>query len=87
MLRGEIVLMDHLPVHKVAGTAERSTAGDVNLPSEIFAGPQPDRADLKAHLRKAAAHECRIGRVVPISARMDAGTAMPAMFEHDRNPL
>ena len=47
--RGEIVLMDNLPVHKVAGVArgDRSSGRDADLSSEVFAGPQPDRAGLQ----------------------------------------
>lgn len=47
--RGEIVLMDHLPAHKVAGRrgGDRSSGRDVDLSSEVFAGPQPDRAGLQ----------------------------------------
>ena len=47
--RGETVLMDHLPVHKVAGVAEAIEAAgrDAHLSSEVFAGPQPDRARLQ----------------------------------------
>jgi transposase len=72
--RGEIVLMDNLPVHKVAGVAEaieRAGATLIYLPKY-----SPDLnpielafSKLKAHLRKAAEHTIprllrRIGRVV-----------------------
>ena len=72
--RGEIVLMDHLPVHKVAGVVEAIEAAGATL----FYLPKysPDLnpielafSKLKAHLRKAAEHTIlrllhRIGRVV-----------------------
>jgi transposase len=72
--RGETVLMDNLPVHKVAGVAEAIQAAGAMLiylpkyspdlnPSELAF------SKLKAHLRKAAEHTIprllrRIGRVV-----------------------
>ena len=72
--RGETVLMDNLPVHKVAGVAEAIQAAgamliylpkyspDLNPIEQAF-------SKLKAHLRKAAEHTIprllrRIGRVV-----------------------
>ena len=60
--QGEIVLMDHLPVHKIAGVAEAIEAAGARL---IYLPKySPD-----AHLRKAAEHTIlrllrRIGRVV-----------------------
>src|SRR5208282_910445 len=72
--RGEIVLMDNLPVHRVAGVAEaieRAGATLIYLPKY-----SPDLnpielafSKLKAHLRKAAEHTIpclwrQIGRVV-----------------------
>ena len=97
--RGETVLMDNLPVHKVAGVAEAIQAAgamliylpkyspDLNPIEQAF-------SKLKAHLRKAAEQPSRasyVGSValLPISARRNAGIsfAMRAMFEPDRNPL
>src|SRR5262245_16560204 len=47
--RGEIVLMDHLPAHKVAGIAEAIEAAGATLIylPKVFPGPQPDRAGLQ----------------------------------------
>ena len=72
--RGDIVLMDNLPVHKVAGVAEAiETAGAALIYLPKYS---PDLnpielafSKLKAHLRKAAEHTIprllrRIGRVV-----------------------
>jgi transposase len=72
--RGDIVIMDNLPVHKVAGVAEAITAAGATL---LYLPPySPDLnpielafSKLKAHLRKAAEHTIprllrRIGRVV-----------------------
>ena len=55
--RGEIVLMDNLPVHKVAGVAEAIEASgrDADLSSEVFAGPQPDRDWPSANSRRICA--------------------------------
>jgi len=72
--RGEIVLMDHLPAHKVAGVAEAIEAAGatlIYLPkySPDFNPIELAFSKLKAHLRKAAEHTLlrllrRIGRVV-----------------------
>ena len=72
--RGEIVLMDHLPTHKVAGVAEAIEAAGatlIYLPkcSPDFNPIELAFSKLKAHLRKAAEHTIprllrRIGRVV-----------------------
>jgi transposase len=72
--RGDIVLMDNLPVHKVAGVEQAIEAADATL---IYLPPySPDLnpiemafSKFKAHLRKAAEHTIpsllrRIGRVV-----------------------
>ena len=46
--RDDIVVMDNLQVHKVAGVQEaiESAGSDASLPAEIFARPQPDRTAL-----------------------------------------
>jgi transposase len=44
--RGDIVVMDNLPVHKIAGV-DRSGGGRAGLSSAVFAGPQPNRAGLQ----------------------------------------
>jgi transposase len=72
--RGEIVLMDHLPVHKVAGVAEAIKAAGATLIYLPKYSPDLNPIELafsklKAHLRKAAEHTIlrllrRIGRVV-----------------------
>ena len=99
--RGEIVLMDHLPVHKaqVAGVVEAIEAAGATLIYLPKYSPDLNPIELafsklKAHLRKAAEHTILrlcVGSVasLPISARKNAGTsfAMPAMLEHGRNPL
>jgi transposase len=72
--RGDIVVMDNLPVHKVAGVEEAIKASGAML---LYLPPySPDLnpieqafSKLKAHLRKAAEHTIpglmrRIGRVV-----------------------
>lgn len=71
---GEIVLMDNLPVHKVAGVAEAIEAAGATL--IYFPKYSPDLnpielafSKLKPHLRKAAEHTIprllrQIGRVV-----------------------
>lgn len=72
--RGDIVVMDNLPVHKVAGVAEAIEAAGATL---LYLPPySPDLnpiemafSKLKAHLRKAAEHTVpgllrKIGRLV-----------------------
>jgi transposase len=71
--RGDIVVMDNLPVHKVAGVAQAIEAAGATL---LYLPPySPDLnpielafSKLKAHLRKAAEHTIprllrRIGRI------------------------
>lgn len=72
--RGEIVLMDNLPVHKVAGVADAIEAAGAMLIYLPKYSPDLNPIELafsklKAHLRKAAEHTIprllrRIGRVV-----------------------
>lgn len=72
--RGEIVLMDHLPAHKVAGVAEAIEAVGATLIYLPEYSPDLNPIELafsklKAHLRKAAERTIlrllrRIGRVV-----------------------
>ena len=72
--RGETVLMDNLPVHKVAGIAEAIEAAGATLIYLPKYSPDLNPIELafsklKAHLRKAAEHTIRrlwrrIGRVV-----------------------
>jgi transposase len=79
--RGDIVVMDNLPVHKVAGVAEAIEAAGATL---LYLPPySPDLnpielafSKLKAHLRKAAEHTIpgllrRIGRVVKAFSRRE----------------
>jgi transposase len=94
--RGEIVLMDHLPVHKVAGAAEAIEAAGATLIYLPKYSPDLNPIELafsklKAHLaRRPSIRFCGscVGSVasLPISARKNAGTsfAMPAMLEHAR---
>jgi transposase len=72
--RGEIVLMDSLPVHKVAGVAEAIEAAGATLIYLPKYSPDLNPIELafsklKAHLRKAAEHAMprllrRIGRLI-----------------------
>ena len=72
--RGDTVLMDHLPVHKVAGVEEAIEAAGATLVYLPKYSPDLNPIELafsklKAHLRKAAEHKLarllrRIGRVV-----------------------
>ena len=72
--RGDIVLMDNLPVHKVAGVAEAIEVAGATLIYLPKYSPDLNPIEmafskLKAHLRKAAEHTVprllrRIGRVV-----------------------
>jgi transposase len=97
--RGDIVVMDNLPVHKVAGVQQAIEAAGATL---LYLPPySPDLnpiemafSKFKAHLRKAAEHTIpgllrKIGRVVKASAPKNAeiSCATPDMFKHDRNPL
>jgi transposase len=71
--RGDIVLMDHLPVHKVSGVEEAIAATGATLIHLPKYSPDLNPIELafsklKAHLRKAAEHTMprllrRIGRV------------------------
>ena len=61
MPRGDIVLMDNLPVHKVAGVAEAIEAAGATLIYLPKYSPDLNPIELafsklKAHLRKAAEH-------------------------------
>jgi transposase len=97
--RGDIVLMDNLPVHKVAGVAEAIEAAGATLIYLPKYSPDLNPIELafsklKAHLRKAAEHTIprllrQIGRIVTDFRAKNAETsfAMQATFEHDRNPL
>ena len=72
--RGDIVIMDNLPVHKVAGVEEAIEAAGATLIYLPKYSPdlnpiEPAFSKLKAHLRKAAEHTIprllrRIGRIV-----------------------
>jgi transposase len=79
--RGDIVVLDNLPVHKVAGIEEAIEAAGATL---LYLPPySPDLnpielafSKLKAHLRKAAEHTIsgllrRIGRVVKAFTRQE----------------
>jgi DDE superfamily endonuclease len=97
--RGEIVLMDHLPVHKVAGVAEAIEAAGATLIYLPRYSPELTPIELafsklKAHLRRRPSirfcGSC-VGSVALLSilVRKNAGTsfALPAMLEHHQNPL
>ncbi len=72
--RGDIVIMDNLPVHKVAGVEQAIEAAGATLlylpPYSPDLNPiEPAFGKVKAHLRKAAEHTIprlvrRIGRIV-----------------------
>src|ERR1700704_4148961 len=72
--RGDIVIMDNLPVHKVAGVEQAIEAAGATLlylpPYSPDLNPiEPAFSKVKAHLRKAAEHTLprlvrRIGRIV-----------------------
>lgn len=72
--RGDIVIMDNLPVHKVAGVEQAIEAAGATLlylpPYSPDLNPiEPAFSKVKAHLRKAAEHTIprlvrRIGRIV-----------------------
>ena len=71
--RGDIVIMDNLPVHKVAGVEQAIEAAGATLlylpPYSPDLNPiEPAFSKVKAHLRKAAEHTIprlvrRIGRI------------------------
>ena len=96
--RGELVLMDNLPVHKIAGVTEAIEGAGATLIYLPKYSPDLNPIELafsklKAHLRKAAEHtipRLSAGSValLAISARKNAGTsfATQVMFEPDRNP-
>src|SRR5262245_15438645 len=94
--RGEIVLMDHLPVHKVAGIAEAIEAAGatlIYLPKYSPGSSWPSANSRHICARRPSIRFCGycVGSVasLAISARKNAGTsfAMPAMLVHDRNLL
>jgi transposase len=72
--RGDIVVMDNLPAHKVAGVEQAIEAAGATLlylpPYSPDLNPiEPAFSKVKAHLRKAAEHTVprllrRIGRIV-----------------------
>ena len=72
--RGDIVVMDNLPAHKVAGVEQAIEAAGATLlylpPYSPDLNPiEPAFSKVKAHLRKAAEHTIprlvrRIGRIV-----------------------
>ncbi len=72
--RGDIVVMDNLPAHKVAGIEQAIEAAGATLLylppySPDFNPIEPAFSKVKAHLRKAAEHTIprlvrRIGRIV-----------------------
>ena len=97
--RGEIVLMDNLPVHRVAGVAEAIEGAGATLIYLPKYSPDLNPIELafsklKAHLRKAAEHTIsrlwrRIGRAVADFTAKNAQitSAMRDTLLHDRNPL
>ena len=97
--RGDTVMMDSLPVHKVAGVRELIEAAGAML--RYLPKYSPDLnpieqafSKLKAHLRKATERTIprlcrRIGTLMARSPRKNAPitSGMQAMPLHDRNPL
>jgi len=96
---GEIVSMDNLPAHKVAGVREMIEAAGAMLwllpPYSPDLNPiEQSFAKLKAHLRKAEERTIpalwdRIGTILTTSHRRNAKTTSltPDMDQTDRNPL
>jgi hypothetical protein len=86
--RGEIVLMDHLPVHKVAGVGggDRSSGRDVDLSSEVFAGPQPDRAGLQQTQGASAQGGRTYDSAVLVSDRSRCYRFQPARMQELLSP-
>ena len=98
--RGDIVIMDNLPVHKVAGVEQAIEAAGATLlylpPYSPDLNPiEPAFSKVKAHLRKAAEHTIprlvrRIGRIASTfqpTRMQELLSARGLMFERDRNPL
>jgi transposase len=97
--RGEIVLMDNLPIHKIAGVAEAIEAASATLiylpkyspdlnPIEMALASSRRICARRPNTRSRASCAASLASL-PISAPKNAKTSfvMPAMFEHDRNPL
>ena len=94
--RGEIVLMDNLPVHKVVGVAAAIEAAGATLIYLPKYSPDLNPIELafsklKAHLRNTPFQASCGGSVASLkdSVRKSAETffGTQAMFEPDRNPL
>ena len=97
--RGDIVMMDSLPVHEVAGVREVIEAAGATL--RYLPKYSPDRnpieqafSKFKAHLRKAAERTIprlsrRIGALTAKSVRKNVPITshMQPTLPHDRNPL
>ena len=78
--RGDIVMMDSLPVHKVAACTRghRSSRREATLSAQIFAGPQPDRASLQ-QTQGASTKSCRANHSAPLPQdRRACGRIQPA---------
>jgi transposase len=97
--RGDIVIMDNLPAHKVNGVEQAIEVAGATLmylpPYSPDLNPiEPAFSKVKAHLRRqpsirsSALHAGSVA-LVPILGRENAGTFsdMQAMFEPGRNPL
>jgi len=97
--RGDVVIIDNLPAHKVAGVKETIEAAGAKLLYLPSYSPdlnpiEPAFSKFKAHLRRQPSVLFRVfcvGSVAlsVVSAHKNAGTSsvMRAMFERDRNPL
>jgi transposase len=94
--RGDVGIMDNLPVHKAPGVREMIEAAGATL---LYLPPySPDLnpieqafSKLKAHLRKAAETTVpgllSVGFWPPSHENAETSCAMRAMFKRDRNPL
>jgi transposase len=96
---GDIVVMDNLPVHKVAGVEEaiEAVGAKLLLPAALFARPEPHRNGIQqiegVIAKGSRAHNCRPR--AQDSAHRQSFSSIEcrnfvrhvAMLEPDRNPL
>jgi transposase len=97
--RGDFVIMDNLPAHKVDGVEQAIEAAGATLlylpPYSPDLNPiEPAFSKVKAHLRKAAEHTIerltrKIGQIVTEFPPQECKnfSATQAMFKLERNPL
>jgi hypothetical protein len=91
--RGETVLMDNLPVHKVAGVAEAIEAAGatlIYLPSIRPTSTRSNRPSANSRpiwARRPSILSSYRARVVTGFSARECRSAMQATFAPDRNPL